>query len=437
MQIQASLVSESDDDLLIQVRIPKARSFLQCEELIQEALNEAGKLATGRCLEDFDTDGSPIIVAGTTFTAKREKVPKKYQTPHGEIEVARFAYQSSWGGVTGIPLEQNARIVASSTPKCASIVALAYAGANAAQAVEFLWESHRVDFSRCYVQDVSAAVADQARAKEPYLDNAREQAEPPPEQVRSITIGIDGTCMLFCGEGYRQAMVGTIAFFDGARERLHTIYVAAAPESGKASFLRRMDEEIARVKQRYRDARYAGITDGATDYLAWLKRHTTTQILDFWHVTEYIGKAAPALHRGAAARQQWTDDACHSLKHDHGGAARILGELRAATANKLGAPLRAALEAAITYFTNNLGRMNYASYRKSQLPIGSGVTEAACKTIVKQRMCGSGMKWKQSGADDVLTLRALARTGGAWKTFWSHLDKYGVSKLKRTAAKDA
>jgi hypothetical protein len=41
-------------------------------------------------------------------------------------------------------------------------------------------------------------------------------------------------------------------------------------------------------------------------------------------------------------------------------------------------------------------------------PIGSGVTEAACKVIVKQRLCGSGMKWTEDGASVVLSLRALS-----------------------------
>lgn len=42
--------------------------------------------------------------------------------------------------------------------------------------------------------------------------------------------------------------------------------------------------------------------------------------------------------------------------------------------------------------------MHYARYRAQGLPIGSGVTEAACKTLVKQRLCGSGMKWVERDA---------------------------------------
>ena len=53
------------------------------------------------------------------------------------------------------------------------------------------------------------------------------------------------------------------------------------------------------------------------------------------------------------------------------------------------------LQAALTYFINHRHMMDYATQVKQQLPIGSGVTEAACKTLVKQRRCGSGMRWQQ------------------------------------------
>ena len=59
------------------------------------------------------------MVAGRTLTAKKEKVSKKYQSPFGPIQVDRFAYQSSLGGTTEIPLEDNARMVAASTPRFA------------------------------------------------------------------------------------------------------------------------------------------------------------------------------------------------------------------------------------------------------------------------------------------------------------------------------
>lgn len=84
------------------------------------------------------------------------------------------------------------------------------------------------------------------------------------------------------------------------------------------------------------------------------------------------------------------------------------------------------LERAITYFTNYHSLMKYSEYRKKNYPIGSGITEAACKVIVKQRLCHSGMKWKPQGAESVLCLRTLNYSSGRWGQFWDKLNKYGV-----------
>ena len=40
------------------------------------------------------------------------------------------------------------------------------------------------------------------------------------------------------------------------------------------------------------------------------------------------------------------------------------------------------LSAAVTYFHNHRHQMNDALYREQHYPIGSGVTEAACKTLI-------------------------------------------------------
>jgi hypothetical protein len=190
-----------------------------------------------------------------------------------------------------------------------------------------------------------------------------------------------------------------------------------------------MDREIARIKSRYREARYVGISDGASDYLPWLKGHTTTQILDFWHVSEYIHAAAAAISRRKSEQEAWIEESCHALKHDHGAARRILAQLQEAALKSQSQRAAQALAKAVSYFENNLERMNYASYRKSHLPIGSGVTEAACKALVKQRMCGSGMKWRHLGAESVLRLRALTMSCERWEEFWRQVAIFGFSKL--------
>ena len=70
--------------------------------------------------------------------------------------------------------------------------------------------------------------------------------------------------------------------------------------------------------------------------------------------------------------------------------------------------------------------MNYSIFAAMSFPIGSGVTEAACKTLVKARLCGSGMQWTRPGAQTVLTLRARLLSTSRWTSLWRYLDINGL-----------
>jgi hypothetical protein len=82
-------------------------------------------------------------------------------------------------------------------------------------------------------------------------------------KVATVGIGVDGTCMLICEQKWREAMTGSISLYDKRGERLHTIYIGAAPEYGKEMFFNRMNREIDHVKSLYPRALFAGIADGA------------------------------------------------------------------------------------------------------------------------------------------------------------------------------
>ena len=79
---------------------------------------------------------------------------------------------------------------------------------------------------------------------------------------------------------------------------------------------------------------------------------------------------------------------------------------------------REALEKELTYFRNQRWRMRYAQYRRANLPIGSGVVEAACKTLVTQRFKRSGMRWGMAGGQAILTFRSVIQSG-RWERAWS------------------
>ena len=132
---------------------------------------------------------------------------------------------------------------------------------------------------------------------------------------------------------------------------------------------------------------------------------------------------------GAARREAWVEEACHRLKHETGAAATLLAEMKDARQKQGGKSTRKALDKAISYFSNHRERMNYSVYRAMGLPIGSGVVEAGCKCVVKERLCGSGMKWTTPGAQEVLDLRALVKSGERWEEFWQKTSRYGFSKI--------
>ena len=422
--MNATIIARTPTSFTLQVEVPYNDSMLDFEEALQQRLNEAGVVATAEGLQQFDTDGSPITVGSAKLTTKGP-VEKDYQTPYGVATLARHVYQGPQGGPTYCPLDRDARIVVSSTPRFAKTLSHKYAEFSSSRVQVDLQENHGRVVSRCLIQDVADAVAAAALAKEEGWSYTLPKFDEPPA---TVAISLDGACTLMCEDGWREAMVGTLAFYDRDGERQHTVYLAATPEYGKAKFLNHLEAEIGRAKARCPDAHYVGIADGASGNWEFLGRHTDVQVVDFWHAAEYLGKAAVVLYRGhPRTREAWLEDACHRLKHEPDGAEWVLKQLRRLARERPWAKADEAVQRAITYFANQsrTGRMDYASRVAVNEPIGSGVTEAACKVIVKQRLCGSGMKWTAGGATVVLSLRALSYTPERWTQFWSKVDRWG------------
>ena len=320
----AQLLSIEGSQVKIEVTIDLSRSMLTSEENIQQTLNQTGCIATEAALKYLDTDGSEIDIAGEVMRTKGEQ-PKAYQTPYGEVVVERHVYQRSGGGKTYCPLEREARIIMTSTPLFAKQVSSKLAYGSARDVQRDLVENHRRPVAVSYIQRVSETVASIVEAKEESWNYVPPQLE---VEIASVAIGLDGTCMLLCDTGWREAMVGTISLYDALGERQHTIYIGATPEYGKASFLERLEREIGRTKARYPQATYVGIADGAASNWQFLNRHTTQQVLDFYHASGYLGAVAVALYpKDLTQQQQWLNQTCHQLKHDSGSAAQLYEQM--------------------------------------------------------------------------------------------------------------
>jgi hypothetical protein len=166
--------------------------------------------------------------------------------------------------------------------------------------------------------------------------------------------------------------------------------------------------------------RWIAVCDGGSGLEDLLRSHfgrLDAVILDFYHASEHLGDLAKAYHAGDAAAAEAAHAAwSHRLKHE--GGAAVLAWLEGL--DLAGNPrARPAWEGVVTYFRNQVHRMDYPSYRAKGWQIGSGPVEAACKAVIGQRMKGSGMRWGHEGADAVCHLRALlVSEEGQWEAFW-------------------
>jgi hypothetical protein len=422
----AKLIKPDGHELTIQVTVNISSSMLNAEDNIQHAVNEVGCLATPQTLKQFDTDGSPIITGDIKWT-KRTTSPKKYQTPYGEIEVERHVYQTSKGGKIYCPLEPHARIIWHATPRFARQLSHQYAEMNVNKVCNDLEDNHGRKIAASYVQNVADWVGSIASAKEEQWEYATPQLD---SAVKTVAFSLDGAHIPIKDEGYRPAMVGTRSWYNHEAERLHTIYLGEAPEYGKSTFTQRMTTEMERVKALYPKALYLGIADGAADNWSLLEQHADKLLLDYFHASEYLPYLAQAAYPGKTdkpQRETWLEDRRHQLKHKPGFIDKLIEEAkRLLNKTSLSKTVRENLNKALIYFTNQRHRMDYAGFHADKLPLGSGVTEAACQVLVKQRWCGSRMRWKEKGARVVLSLRALSGSTGRWTQFWDKINSFGV-----------
>lgn len=284
--------------------------------------------------------------------------------------------------------------------------------------VRDLEENHGLKLTQSYIQNITYIVG---RLSEKIEDSIEYSLPELKKEVATVGIGMDGTCSFVGNNGWRETMIGTLSLYDKEGNRLHTTYIAQAPEYGKKQFKNRMRKEIEDIKKVIPlSARFVGIADGARDNWSFLAPFVDEQIVDFYHASEYVAKASKIVN--AKEQKEWLNSACHALKNDQYSALAILEEMKILKKKKrIPKKTKEDLESAITYFTNHHQQMNYSQAINNNIPIGSGVTESACKVIVKQRLSISGARWSHCGANNMLRLRAINATDGRWEQFWTEL----------------
>ena len=221
------------------------------------------------------------------------------------------------------------------------------------------------------------------------------------------------------------ATTATITVFDRAGKRLTTIYLAWRPELGQATMSQMLTELLTELFQKWEGPlpTLAYIADSGDqessyfqDVLAGMRHPRTGErlawqrVVDFYHAAERVWTMAEALFGKKSSKgQRWARRMLSILKRKPRGAKRVLHSAATLKARrkKMGKSRTEAFRKAYNYIRKRTKWMRYSEYKKRHIPLGSGITEAACKTVYTQRLKLSGMRWKKTGAQQILTLRTI------------------------------
>ncbi len=230
------------------------------------------------------------------------------------------------------------------------------------------------------------------------------------------------------GDVYREIKVGAV--FEGVpgRERSELVPGVFLDEPGPIQYVaRRLNaEEFGRFL--YALAQRCGLDRALEvvilgDGARWIRRVVeehfpqATHIVDLYHAREHLWNVAnavygPATPPGAAWAKQADDLLSHGKIEE---LVQMIAKLPAIPA--LPGASRSIPEMEADYFLSNAERMRYPTFRAKGMHIGSGIAEAACKTVVSTRAKRSGMRWTPDGLEAVLALR-ISVLNRSYDSFW-------------------
>ncbi len=451
-EFKLNLTRLCEDKAEVALTLESAHAITQA---IQQTLSETGKKAFQVYLESKEEYQDVVVAQGDTFRYKYDS-EKNFQTLWGLMPLRRRIYQNASDSKTFVPLD-NAWGMEDQfmTIEAREAVAFSCAYVTPEETHELLKKSalfhpHPTQIKRC-LEAIAAQVANERIA----VDARIRAPENAPEGVRVLVASMDGVNVLLnepaqesakrgrpaerpvIGDSqasstcYRNAMVGTVSLYGAVPEgqkkpkRLSCHYTSHMPEANAITFKQKFEAELAHAeRQMSSDIIRVLLCDGArsiwkyADNCAFFGHYE--KLIDYYHTLEHLSLAAQALFgKGSREAQTWYDKYRKKLLDNETGARSVLRSMEYhQRKGRLSKSRTDALTAQRTFFKRNQARMTYANFRRRGLPIGSGPVEAACKTIVKTRLCRSGMRWSRKGGQRILDLRTYAKSN-RWDAFWN------------------
>lgn len=416
----------------------KPIDYAKIERDIGAATANVERAAHHGLLAGLDVDAEKVVIGGELYT-RVERCEGPYHTMAGSISVLRSLYRRDG--------ERNAKVVDAISlragvvadgwlPQTARAMAFQVQQGTAREAAASAAEIGRLTYSRCSFERVTHAVGELYGDRNVDIDDALITAYEPPVETRSASVGLDrvslptiellqrppgrpkkGAPKRPLAVVWKMMWVATVTLHDKNGDALHTIRYGAMPDDGCGSLLHGAAGDVNELLRKLPRLKICLLSDGAHDLVEHLQTEVAARIdrevmqgVDFWHLIEKLGAASKLLagdHEQRIARWRLR------LLNVETAALDILGELRASGREHVQVGETTPVHDAITYLDNGHTKMNYAALRAAGLPIGSGNTEATCKTLVEVRMKRAGSRWNIETARHVIQLRALA-TSDRW-----------------------
>ncbi|MBD0275477.1 MAG: hypothetical protein ICV73_26550, partial [Acetobacteraceae bacterium] len=413
---------------------PTPAAVYDLEQELRAAFDAAGRAlleAAFHRREPAARDRAAPKVRYRRQTYRRNKrTPARVATSFGPITLWSWLYLAAEDGEPGLhPLHVSLGVGAGgATPLLAERVARAAVEHTQAEVRAWLRREHGLSWSN---DRLRAALRDFRRGLAPFvpaLQQARVvqwlgQAEQSRGRHRPVlAVGRDGIMVPMRGGGYAEASTATVTVYDRRRRRLGTAYLGRMPEAKQTTLSQALTALVQGVLRAYPGPvpRLAYVTDKGSApeefYRRVLKKMKHPRdgkplawewVLDFYHVCGYVGQLAEALFgAGTVAAARWFAKMRRWLRERRQGAAQVArSALQLLDRRKRTKAQQAAFWKAYRSLRRHRRWMDYAGYRRRGLPIGSGVTEAACKTVFTQRFKRSGMRWGHESGQVILDLR--------------------------------
>ena len=390
----------------------------------------AEREALRRELSRFDLDVPAVEVDGTRCY-RVLRCETTYASAAGPVRVERSLYRHPQGGHTVCPLELRAGIIEGTwTPLAAKQATWVVAHLTPKEGEELLNLLGNMTPSKSTLDRLPKALSVHWEAHRPQCEATLRQQEAIPPEAVALAVSLDGvmapmkdgqrqakrTHARAMGKspsgpaGYQEVGCATVSYYDRHGERLCTRRMARMPEPNKTTLKSQLTAEVMGALIQRPDLQVVKVADGAPDNWSYLGETLPVgvEVLDFYHAAEHLGAALGAAYgEGTPTYQERMETLRAVLRDAPRGVDTVMGALCRLRTRY---PRRQAIHTALSYFRDHRHRMRYADLRAKNLPIGSGVVEAACKTLVSQRLKRSGMRWRPPGGQAILTFRALCQS---------------------------